>query len=281
MAYARRMHIRFKESYRMRIAAISDIHLFRKTDRICCALKAAAHPDLLLISGDLTDRAQPEQFDLLRSCIQEYLDHVPVYAVMGNHDHLDRDDAAFRSFEESIHAQTPYALDSSGAFYHRICDDVDIIGLNPHYHQKMFFFPEQGKQLRFLASMLEKSDAKRHIVLCHPPLIAHNPQRSMDMAPYITKEQDARLQSIIDSQRNVILISGHTHMAPVVEVDPLRNNIYINNGSICPTTTGRPQTPTQQGNISILDIDEHGVQISIKGIHTGKEFYSAYIPDHS
>lgn len=260
----------------MRAVAMSDIHLFRKTDRMISALKAAAHPDILLIAGDLTDRAQPEQFDLLRTCIRDCLGSVPVYAVMGNHDNPTRNDAAFRAFEKSITAEKLYALDDSGAFYCRICSDVDIIGLNPVYHQKMFFFAEKGKQLLFLETMLNKSDARHHIVLCHPPLIAHNPQRSIEMAPYITKEQDARLQSIIDNSQNVVFISGHTHMAPVIEVDDLRNNIYINDGSICPTTTKDPEKPTQQGNITILNIDESRMHICIKGIYTGKEFFSGY-----
>jgi len=258
----------------MRIAVMSDIHLFRKTDRIRCALKAAENPDILLIAGDLADRAQKEQYDLLSICIRDCLDNVPVYSVMGNHDNPARDDTAFRAFEQSIHAE--YDIDDSGAFYSRIIGDIDIIGLNPVYHQKMFFFPERGRQLHFLESMLAKSDAKHHIVMCHPPLIAHNPQRSIEMAPYITKEQDARLQSIIDNSQNVIFVSGHTHMAPVIEVDDLRNNIYINDGSICPTTTKDPEKPTQQGNITILNIDESRMHICIKGIYTGKEFFSGY-----
>ena len=264
----------------MRIVAMSDIHLFRKTDRIICALKAASHPDLLLLAGDLTDRAQTEQFNLLRTCIQDCLGSVPVYAVMGNHDNPARNDAAFRAFEKSIPAEKLYDLDDSGAFYCRVCSDVDIIGLNPVYHQKVFFFTERGKQLLFLETMLKKSDARHHIVLCHPPLIAHNPQRSIEMTPYIAKEQDTRLQSIIDNSKNVVFISGHTHMAPAVEVDELRNHIYINDGSICPTTTKDPEKPTQQGNITILNIDERGIHICMKGIHTGEEFFSGYITQY-
>ncbi|MBR4040454.1 MAG: metallophosphoesterase [Clostridia bacterium] len=260
----------------MRIAVMSDIHLFRKTDRIRCALKAAAQPDALLIAGDLTDRAQTEQFDLLHACIQDCLGSVPVYAVAGNHDNPARDDAAFRAFERSILAQAQYCPDGSGAFFHRLCPDVDIIGLNPVYHQKMFFFPERGKQLCFLESVLEKSEASHRIVLCHPPLLAHNPLRAV--TPYITIEQDARLQRIIDGSKHVIFISGHTHTAPAVEMDALRNNIYINDGSICPTATGNPDQPTQQGNITILNTGEHGMHISIQGIHTGKTFFSACVP---
>ena len=264
----------------MRIVAMSDIHLFRKTDRIHCALKAAENPDILLFAGDLADRAQKEQYDLLRKSIRDRLDHVPVYAVMGNHDNPLRDDTAFRTFEQSIYTENQYSLDDSGAFYSRISHEVDIIGLNPVYHQKMFFFPEKGRQLQFLESLLAKSDTKYHIVMCHPPLLAHNPQRSLDMTPYIAKEQDNRLQSIIDRSQNVLFLSGHTHMAPVVEIDEGCGNVYINNGSICPTTTGNPEHPIQQGNITVLSISERGLHVSIQGIHTPKVFFSALISTH-
>lgn len=268
---------KIKECCSMRIVAMSDIHLFHKTDRICCAMKAAENPDILLLAGDLADRAQKEQYSLLSACIRDCLDHVLVYSVMGNHDNPFRDDTAFRAFELSFHAESGYDIDDSGAFYSRINDNIDIIGLNPVYHQKIFFFPERGRQLQFLESMLIKSDAEHHIVMCHPPLIAHNPQRCGDMSPYISKEQDSRLQNIINNSKNVIFISGHTHMAPVVEVDERRSNVYINNGSICPTTTGKSESPVQQGNITILNIDEQGIHVCIKGIHTPKEFFSGYV----
>lgn len=258
----------------MRLLAISDIHLFRKTDRLRCALMAADHPDALLIAGDLADRAEAGQFTLLRTCIRECLGNVPVYAVMGNHDIPVRDDTAFRAFESSINAEKQYELDVSGAFYHSFSSELDIAGLNPLYHQKMFFFTDKGKQLLFLEEKLRASSAAYRIVLCHPPLLAHNPQRCA--TPYIAKEQDAGLQQILDGSTNVIFLSGHTHMAPVVEIDQTRNNIYINNGSICPTTTGNAQAPIQQGNITILSTDERGIHICIKGIHTSKEFYSEY-----
>ena len=110
----------------MRIVIMSDIHLFRKTERIRCALKAAEIPDILLLTGDLADRAQKEQYDLLSTCIRDFSVSVPVYSVMGNHDNPVRDDTAFRAFEKSIHKEKKYDVDGSGAFYSRINDDIDI-----------------------------------------------------------------------------------------------------------------------------------------------------------
>ena len=264
--------------YDMKIAVLTDIHLYRKTDRVRCALAAAEGADVLLIAGDLADRAQREQYELLSACIREQLGDIHVCCVSGNHDNPARDDTNFREFEREINGQKLYDAEQSGAFYCRLNDLADIIGLNPVYHQKQFSFSEKGRQLAFAEEKLDQSDTVWHILMCHPPLIAHNPQRTMDMSPYIAKEQDARLQRIVDSSRNVMVLSGHTHAAPQVEYDQGQNNIYINCGSICPTETGDKDSPLQQGNITMLEIGEKSVQVCISGIHTGKEFFSRVFP---
>ncbi|MBE5814868.1 MAG: hypothetical protein E7320_06630 [Clostridiales bacterium] len=256
----------------MKYAVISDIHLYRKTGRFCCALEAMEDADALLIAGDLADRAQPEQYALLRECLHRMAPGLPVYCVCGNHDIPARDDTAYRAFAESI-APGGIIRDESGAFYAIPDSRTDLIGLEPCYHQKQFFFPQQGRQLAFAEQRLALSEAGIHLLLCHPPLIAHNPQRAAGMPPYLCREQDDRLQRLMDAHRNMILLSGHTHYAPTVEWDALRCNLYINNGSICPTTVGGDPAQPRQGNITFLTLESSRVEVRIKGIHTGKEFF--------
>ena len=128
------------------------------------------------------------------------------------------------------------------------------------------------RQLTFLQEKLNASSSKIHIVMCHPPLLSHNPQRTADMAPYIVAEQDARLQKIIDENKNVIFLSGHTHVSPTIEMDEVRGNLYINDGSICPTTVKDTADTTQQGNVTLLDISETEISVTIKGIYSEKIF---------
>ena len=104
--------------------------------------------------------------------------------------------------------------------------------------------------------------------MCHPPLIAHNPQRTADMTSYIVAEQDAKIQSILDENKNIVFLSGHTHVSPSVEFDETRGNLYINDGSICPRTTKDKNDKIQQGNVTLLDIDENEICVIVKGIHT-------------
>jgi len=261
----------------MKLGIISDIHLTRKTQRLLCALKTVQDAAALLIAGDLADRAQKEPYDLLLQCIREHLPTIPVYCVSGNHDNPARDDTQYRAFEQAISPNSVKYLDARGAFHQQLTPQVDLFGLNPLYHQKLFFFPNGGEQLDFLEKSLTASKAAFHIVLCHPPLSAHNPQRSQDRQPYFSREQDSRLQRIIDSHRNVLFVSGHTHVAPSLEPDADHGNLYLNDGSLCPTTT-TPEHTLQQGNATLLDITETELTATIMGIHTGKIFWQETFP---
>lgn len=254
----------------MKIGILSDLHLFNKTANVERALSKLEDLDMLLLVGDLADRAEEKQYDVLLKLLTNHFNSVPIYCVSGNHDNPARNDANYRMFERRINREYPSIADASGAFYKYIDEKLDLIGLNPVYHQKQFFFPEKGQQLAFLEEQLSISSSRYHIVMCHPPLIAHNPQRTEDDASYITGEQDKRLQRIIDEKGSVFFISGHTHVSPSVEFDEIHSNLYINDGSICPTTIKDHSGETQQGNVTILSISENKLSVAAKGIYTGE-----------
>ena len=254
----------------MKIGILSDLHLFNKTANIERALSKLQDLDLLLLVGDLADRAEEKQYDVLLKLLTNRFNSVPIYCVSGNHDNPARNDANYRMFERRINREYPSIADESGAFYKYIDEKLDLIGLNPVYHQKQFFFPEKGQQLTFLEEQLSISSSRYHIVMRHPPLIAHNPQRTENEASYIAGEQDKRLQRIINEKRNVFFISGHTHVSPSVEFDEIHSNLYINDGSICPTTIKDHSGETQQGNVTILSISENKLSVAAKGLYTGE-----------
>lgn len=261
----------------MRIGVVSDLHLFNKSVNIERALSKLNDVDCLLIVGDIADRADEKQYDIFLNLIDNRFHDTLVYCVSGNHDNPARDDTSYRQFEKKINNEYPSIVDECGAFYKYINEHIDLIGLNPLYHQKQFFFPNKGIQIDFLQKRLAASLCKYHIVMCHPPLIAHNPQRTADMASYIVAEQDTRLQSILDENKNVIFLSGHTHVSPSVEFDGARGNLYINDGSVCPTTVKGTETATQQGNVTLLEISGTDISVIIKGIHSEKIFMEEHI----
>lgn len=261
----------------IKIGIISDLHLFNKTVNIERALSKLKGVDLLLIVGDIADRADEKQYNLLINLMGEHFRGVPVYCVSGNHDNPARDEKNYRMFEKKINDEYPSIVDECGAFYKCINEYVDLIGINPLYYQKQLFFAGKGRQLAFLQEKLSTGSSKYHIVMCHPPLIAHNPQRTVDMAPYIVAEQDKRLQGIIDDNRHVIFLSGHTHVTPTIEFDETHNNLYINDGSICPTAIKGTGITSQQGNVTLLEISKTGISVMIKGIHSETIFWEKHL----
>jgi len=267
---------------------MSDLHLGKKPWQVRKALKMASDADVILLAGDLTNDGTPEQIELMHQCISELLPDKTVLAVAGNHDYprnplpIVRDGIwDYPALEEWLLKRQPhaFALDNSGAWAVQM-GKVDIIGLNCVSHWRRFKF-QDGAQLRWLAQYLPGSNAQWHIVLCHAPLLAHNPKRS-DTKPYLSR--DTHLQSIIDGKDHIIFISGHTHVSMkssggCVELDAARSNLYINDGSIRPTTLlrndGKPEIHPDDGNIVEILMDDEQIAVNAYSTTTGERFSSA------
>lgn len=267
----------------MRLLVMSDLHLSKKPWQVRKALKMGEDSDAILLVGDLTNDGSPEQMALMRQSIAEALPGIPVLAVPGNHDYPHFPSSMIREgfcdFEALqdwllVRQPYPYVLDESGAWVVRM-GEIEIIGLSCVWHWRRFKFKD-GAQLNWLEKHLNTSNARWHIILCHAPLLAHNPKRS-DTKPYLSR--DERLQSILDSYRNIVFISGHTHVSmesplDCVEHDTARNNIYINDGSIRPTTRltadGLPEAEPADGNVVELLIEDSQITISAISTKTGQ-----------
>ena len=268
----------------MKFLVMSDLHLSKKPWQVRKALKMGTDADAVLLVGDLTNDGTPEQITLMQQSIAEVLTNTPVLAVPGNHDYphfptpmIREKFCDFEALQDwlLIRQPYPYVLDDSGAWAVRL-GEVEIIGLNCVWHWRRFKFKD-GAQLKWLEQHLDNSDARWHMVLCHAPLLAHNPKRS-DTKPYLSR--DEQLQKIIDAHKNIIFISGHTHVSmesPIgcVEHDEIRNNIYINEGSIRPTTlledTGLPRAEPAVGNIVEIQTIGREVAVKVLSLEDGSE----------
>lgn len=270
----------------VRFVIMSDLHLSKKPWQVRRALRMGAGADGVLLVGDLTNDGTPAQMVLMQQCIADCLPDTPVFAVAGNHDYPYQPSPMIRegmcdypALQDWLLKRQPYLyeLDDSSAYAVRV-RDAEIIGLNCVWHWRRFKFLD-GAQLRWLESHLNSTDAKWHIILCHAPLLAHNPKRS-DTKPYLSR--DEQLQKILDAHENILFISGHTHISmesavSCVEHDALRNNYYINDGSIRPTTVltaeGLPAEEPPDGSIVELCIHEDGLLITAISATTGEEIF--------
>jgi Icc protein len=156
-------------------------------------------PDIVILSGDLTDHGTDEEYDILADLIRRHLD-MPVYLIPGNHDR-----------REGIKARLGHlpGVGSDPTFVHYTVEDlpVRLVMLDS-------IVPEQGhgelctERLAFLDRMLSAAPQKPTlVVLHHPPFltgIAHMDEVSL-------RNPDA-FEAIIRRHPQVerILI-GHAH----------------------------------------------------------------------
>lgn len=275
-----------------RLSILTDLHLSSKPWKISQALRSAGS-DVVLLLGDSTNDGFQTQFEMFEACIAEAAADKLVLPVIGNHDVIHpkykdgdgcEDYAAFQA-KRLQHAQAnglDACRDPDSLAWTARFGEMDIIGLQCVVSGRKFLFPEE-RQLDWLKKHLtEQEDAKWHLIMCHAPLLAHNPNRS-DGQPYLDKNR--RLQAIVDQMGNVLFLSGHTHVSPNVtrgsaEWDEGRNNLYLNCGSVVDTATegddGLMAADWKDGCITELAISGNMIEIDTRSVTSRTHFPRGY-----
>ncbi|MCH1950726.1 metallophosphoesterase [Enterocloster sp. OA13] len=282
-------------------AVASDLHISNKATPFEKLYDFATGSDGLLLAGDTVNDGSEQQFEFLKSCVMEnwrrYGIFLPIYTVAGNHDIPlkptpsigKQGQGGYPMFQKWMKERNEsvgivWNQDVSGAYAVPMEEHMEIIGIQCVSHFRRFVFHE-GRQLEWLSNHLDETKGlKWHIILCHAPLLNHNPQRKPGKdAPYLSR--DDRLQHILDTHRNIIFISGHTHfslnnLSGCVEWDEFRENLYLNVGSIRKTTmhTGEVYVPSMwtEGSGVLLRISESDLEITTVGLYSGKKQARGY-----
>lgn len=275
-----------------RFSLLADIHLSAKPWQIRQALRAT-RSDVVLLLGDSTNDGLPDQFALLEACIDEAAGDRIVLPVPGNHDVTHPNSAsgdgcaAYAAFQERCLARAEargmaFDRDPDSLAWAARLGGVDLIGLQCVISGRKFLFPE-GRQLDWLeARLAAHGDACWHTILCHAPLLAHNPNRS-DAQPYLDKNR--RLQSIVDAAGRCAFLSGHTHSSPSrlkggADWDRERRNLYLNCGSVVVTAIeGEPgllAADWKDGCVAELGLGRDGAEVVTASARTGVRFPRGY-----
>ncbi|MGH1361671.1 MAG: phosphodiesterase [Burkholderiaceae bacterium] len=195
----------------MLIAQLSDIHcrpagqLYKDVANSNRSLVRAidhlhqldTRPDLVLLTGDLTDYGQPDEYEAAREILSGL--EIPLYLMPGNHDDPDHFRAAFSGHDY---------LPSSGPVNY--CIDhlpVRIVALDSciagAHHGNLT--PETLDYLRY---QLESAPDKPTIIaLHHPPFVCGIPY--MDQYRY---QQSDPLAAVLTEFSNVeAVVCGHVH----------------------------------------------------------------------
>ncbi|MEY4982839.1 MAG: hypothetical protein RIR62_1105 [Pseudomonadota bacterium] len=190
-----------------RIAHLSDPHFGTEDARLIGPLLdflAQARPDLVVLSGDLTQRARPAQYaaaaDLIRRC------PAPVLAVPGNHDTplydlATRLLAPWRHWAAAI-GPTEGEWESDAALV------VAINSANPRVWKDGLV---TGAQLDRIAARMARAGGRRRIVAMHHPL--EGPPGEPPSLAHARRAAERMAAAGVE-----MVLSGHlhfTHAAPV------------------------------------------------------------------
>ncbi len=274
-------------------SVLTDLHLASKPWRIKNALNVTRSENILLL-GDSTNDGTSEQFEQFEECIKETASEKIILPVIGNHDVLhssqgDDSDGCknYTEFQKHLLSKAEdkgfsVLYDHDSLAYSIQFENIDVVGLQCVISGRKFSFPE-GKQISCLKNHLEANkDSRWHLVLCHAPLLAHNPNRNTGN-PYLGKNK--MLQEIVDNCGKVIFLSGHTHVSPNrltgnAEFDKHCGNIYLDCGSVVDTDTSSEKElmslDWNDGCITELFVTDREVEICISSIKTGIKFPRGY-----
>lgn len=285
----------------VRLCAVSDLHLTARPWPLKKAILGAHGAEALLLAGDLTNDGTAPQYQLLKECLQKEVHSIKMFPVIGNHDVpvvSDRQGhSSYAEFQEWLFAQMEQAADSSfygyqkenlekgpdGAYVYRL-GSIEVIGLQAVSHRRTFLF-EDGRQLTWLdAHLSQVQGIKRHLIVCHAPLLHHNHQRTAGKQnPYL--DRDKKLQEIVNRHGKVIFLSGHTHLSMDsyggnVEQDEEHRNVYINMGSLCPASlpADEPIQPAQwkEGVFLEITVCEREIEIVTRSVKDGRRHARGY-----
>lgn len=275
-----------------RFSVLTDLHLSAKPGKIMKALRSTEENTVLLL-GDSANDGLAEQFKLFKKCIEETVPEKTLFPVTGNHDilHSSREGSEdgcrnYNDFQRVLlekaegngHAVS-FAPD--GRAYSVQIGDVDLIGLQCVTVKRQFKFPEKI-QIDWLENHLDTSTAAWHIIMCHAPLLAHNPNRN-EGQPYLHK--DNRIQEIVNQKGHVIFLNGHTHASPNrlsgnAEFDEKRCNVYLDCGSVVITdVSGENDLMSLEWNDGCkteITVSREAVEICMSSIESGIRFPRGY-----
>jgi 3',5'-cyclic AMP phosphodiesterase CpdA len=194
----------------MRIAHLSDLHFGRERPEVVEALESTIktiHPDLVVVSGDLTQRARRSQFAAARGFLNRL--EYPWLCVPGNHDVplfnvWARMVIPLAGYKQWIHHKTDLGFIGQGAA---------VFGLSTAGKWGWTKGVVTRDQLRHMAEFFADVPAPvARVLVAHHPLVPIVP-----LVPFGSEENradlrdvDERIQAFCDAGVDLIL-SGHMH----------------------------------------------------------------------
>jgi 3',5'-cyclic AMP phosphodiesterase CpdA len=227
---------------------ISDTHFGTEQPAVVAALKVLARerlPDILVFSGDITQRARPTEFESARRLCDEM--GIPaMMALPGNHDIplLDVVSRVMQPYRNYLRAFGPVLAPTLTT------DDFLVIGVNttrPSRHKNGEVSPEQVHRV---ADQLQAARPRQlRVVVTHQPAAVVRPEDEHDRL----RGAELALQAWSRAGADLVL-GGHIHLPYVADLRALRE------------PTPRPMWCVQAGTAVSTRV-RHGTCNSVNLIH--------------
>jgi 3',5'-cyclic AMP phosphodiesterase CpdA len=193
-----------------RIAHLSDIHFGAHDPEVVAGAEAwlsAARPDIVVISGDFTQRARIGQYREAAAFLDRIeAEGLPTLGVPGNHDVPLYD--VVRRFTRPLHRYRRYIDDDLCPWFET--DDLAVLGINT---ARSLTFKDGRISHEQMAIIRERfqgvPEARTRILVTHHPLFAMPIGEAGEPSEAVGRHGEA-LQAIADAGVH-ILLAGHFH----------------------------------------------------------------------
>lgn len=192
------------------IAHLSDVHFGRHDPVLVAAVEAflfAHRPDLVVISGDFTQRARVKQYEMACAFVDRIeAQGLTVLAVPGNHDVPLYD--VVRRFVRPLDRYQRFIDDDLCPYFEN--DELAVLGLNTARSLTIKDGSISREQIRLIRKAFHKGEeGKTRILVTHHPLYAMPIGEEGALTKVVNRDQDA-LQAAADAGVH-ILLAGHFH----------------------------------------------------------------------
>ncbi|MDP9414151.1 MAG: metallophosphoesterase [Pseudomonadota bacterium] len=246
------------------IAHLSDVHFGRHDPEVVAAVEAylfGRRPDLVVISGDFTQRARVEQFQMAA----EFVDRIeagglPVLAVPGNHD-VPLYDVA-RRFGRPLHRYKRFIDDDLCPYWEN--DDLAVLGINTARSLTIKDGSVSRKQIERIRDAFDDvATHKTRILVTHHPLFAMPLEEEEGALTKVANRSSDALAAAADAGVD-ILLAGHFHRAYSISaremVDTAGPALVIQAG----TATSTRLRGGEQQSFNWMDVVKDRVELQVQ-----------------
>lgn len=261
----------------MKLVILSDLHLTQPGERLdgidphqrlATAIDRInavhADADLVVLAGDLTDRARTVAYEALRKALKGL--RPPWTATLGNHDNRD---VFARVFGEA-HLDARGFAQSAHAFGNHVVLVLDSVKKGP---SNSGWAHVEGAvcdvRLTWLAEQLKAAGERSVTLVLHHPILPISPAHDA----YLLEEPE-RLLAVLDGYENVrTVVAGHVHMTTLVQRRGVAFVTLAGGHTTSQDNFGQAPLSDRRAGPGQLAVVEAGTDVS-------RVYFDNYVDDH-